>query len=105
MDTIIVQIQFEQQTDYGLFRDSLNIPKDEYDQIDELEIEERKKNRINKWVAFMESTKNSPSEPTKFTLQRQVISIDSEIVRLNERKSELNSNIESMSISQPRSII
>ena len=96
MDTIIVQVQFEQQTDYGLFRDSLNIPKEEFDQMDELEIEERKQNRIDKWVAFMESTKNSPSEPTKSILQRQVISIDSEIIRLNERKSELNSKIASI---------
>ena len=96
MDTIIVRVQFEQQTDYGLFRDALNIPKEEFDQMDELEIEERKQNRIDKWVAFMESTKNSPSEPTKSILQRQVISIDSEIIRLNERKSELNSKIASI---------
>ena len=88
MDTIIVQVQFEQQTDYGLFRDSLNIPKEEFDQMDELEIEERKQNRIDKWVAYM---KNPPVAKLVSKVQLQI-----QADELSLKLSELKSKIESM---------
>lgn len=88
MDTIIVQVQFEQQTDYGLFRDSLNIPKEEFDQMDELEIEERKQNRIDKWVAYM---KNLPVAKLVSKVQLQI-----QADELSLKLSELKSKIESM---------
>ena len=88
MDTISVQVQFEQQTDYGLFRDSLNIPKEEFDQMDELEIEERKQNRIDKWVAYM---KNLPVAKLVSKVQLQI-----QADELSLKLSELKSKIESM---------
>ena len=88
MDTIIVQVQFEAETAYGKFRDALNIPSDEYDLLSQVEIDDMKQARIDKWVAYM---KNPPASKPETKSEAQ-----SRASELSKMLTELNAKIAGM---------
>lgn len=57
----MVQIIFEFQTQYGVFRDALYLPEDHG--LTGAEIDALKQERVNNWVAFV--TPKDPVEPVE----------------------------------------
>jgi hypothetical protein len=57
----VVQIIFEFQTQYGVFRDALYLPEDHG--LTGAEIDALKQERVNNWVAFV--TPKDPVEPVE----------------------------------------
>jgi hypothetical protein len=49
----LIKIDFEAETQHGVFRDALNLPDDH--SFTDIEIEAMKQERINNWVAFVEN--------------------------------------------------
>lgn len=53
-------IDFEFQTEFGVFRDSLNLPDGE--EFSEEEIEEMKRQRVNNWLAIVRNPSQEAAE-------------------------------------------
>lgn len=53
-----MQIRFSYETKYGTFSDALNLPDDH--NYSDAEIEAMKVERVNNWVAYIDSTQDQP---------------------------------------------
>lgn len=54
----MVKIDFEANTQYGLFRDALHLPDDHG--LSDAEIEAMKQQRVDSWVALVTEASNAP---------------------------------------------
>lgn len=54
-----MQIRFSYETKYGLFSDALNIPDNHT--FSDQEIEDMKQQRVDNWIAYIDSTQDAQS--------------------------------------------
>ena len=54
-----MQIRFSYETKYGTFSDALNLPDDH--NYSDAELEAMKEERVNNWVAYIDSTQDQPA--------------------------------------------
>ena len=89
---IKIHVHFREDTKYGNFADTLIFTEAEW--ATNPDIATLKQARVDKWVAYMDSTKAPQPEPTKEQLlnyiQEQISEIESRISKWNEKKVELN---------------
>ena len=92
MHEVKVQVSFTADTKYGSYGDSLYFTEAEFSKLTQANIEEKKQERIDKWVASMD-TVAAPKSPTKSQYQEMSSHISFQIVSLREKKSEIDTKI------------
>ena len=92
MHEVKVQVQFTADTKYGSYGDALYFTEDEWATLTEVKLESMKQDRIDKWVAYMD-TVSKPKVLTKEELQEQLGNVTEHILQLQSRQSELQSQI------------
>jgi hypothetical protein len=90
--TVMIQIIFSEETEFGVFRDALYLSPDVYTKTTQANLDALKRKRIDAWV---DRIKNPPApvEPTKEQLQAELVEIEKQKESLEVRKTELLSAI------------
>lgn len=83
-EQVFIQVRFKEQTVHGEYNDALYFTIDEYNLLDQSDIDIEKQKRIDKWVEVRSNPGILP-ELTKSELEKVIVAHEAELVDLKAK--------------------